>query len=112
VLELLVEFLREDGHATDTASNGAEALERIGATAYDVIFSDVRMPQLSGPDFYREIARRAPELCRRFVLVTGDELNAETRAFLDETRVPNLGKPFDLPEIRQIVQRVLAAAMR
>jgi CheY-like chemotaxis protein len=40
------------------ASNGAVALRMLGARDYDLIMSDSGMPVLSGPELYREVARR------------------------------------------------------
>jgi CheY-like chemotaxis protein len=109
VLEVLANFLREDHHVVDSVGDGAEALDRL-ARAYGLIFSDVRMPRLDGLGLYRALERRAPALARQFVLVTGDVLNDEVRTFLAETGVPSLSKPFDLAEVRRLVQRLLPGA--
>jgi two-component system NtrC family sensor kinase len=109
VLEVLADFLGTIGHHVETAGDGAAALEKILASRCDAILSDVRMPVLDGPGLYRELAGRAPELSRRFVLITGDVLSPETRTFLKETGVPSLTKPFDFDEIQRVLRRVLEA---
>jgi len=40
------------------------------------------------------------------VFVAGDILNHEKRAFLERTGAPHVLKPFDLPEVRQLVHRI------
>jgi len=106
VLQLLGEMLGGDHHTVDTVADGTQALERLRETSYDLILSDVRMPYLDGPGLYRALERRRPELCRRFVLMTGDVLSAEIQAFLEQTGVPGLSKPFDRSEVRRVIQRV------
>lgn len=109
VAAMLADFLALDGHRVDTVPNGRIALERLGAGAYDLIISDVRMPELDGPGLYREIRRRHPRLLSRFVFVTGDVLSPAVRELIERTRIPEISKPFDLAEIRQALRRVLAA---
>ncbi|MFQ5899412.1 MAG: response regulator, partial [Candidatus Methylomirabilia bacterium] len=106
---LLAEMLSADGHQVDTAADGAMALDKLRERAYDVIVGDIRMPTLDGPGLYRELERCHPELSRRIIFITGDELGPETREFLDTTGAPKLGKPFDQEDLRRAVERVLRA---
>ena len=53
--ELLDFTLRLSGHDVDTATGGREALELLAARRYDVILSNVSMPEMSGEDLYRRI---------------------------------------------------------
>jgi two-component system, NtrC family, sensor kinase len=106
VLQLLGEMLGADHHTVDAVADGTQALEQLRRTSYDMILSDVRMPYLDGPGLYRALERRLPELCRRFVLMTGDVLSAEIRAFLEQTGVPGLSKPFDRGEVRRVIQQI------
>jgi len=106
----LAEALQEDGHEVGIADNGVTALEMLERRTYDLVLSDTKMPRLDGEHFYAEIERRFPQLRRRIVFVTGDILNREKRAFLERTGAPHLLKPFDLPEVRELVRRMLADA--
>src|SRR2546425_6593073 len=96
VAEALAEMLGRDGHTVDVANDGARALELLGTGTYDVIVSDTRMPVLDGEAFYAELERRFPALCRRFIFLTRDVLNSDTRAFLARIGGPLLTKPCGL----------------
>jgi two-component system, NtrC family, sensor kinase len=109
VLQLLGEMLGADHHTVDTVGDGTQALEVLRGTSYDLILSDVRMPYLDGPGLYRALERRLPDLCRRFVLMTGDVLSAEIQTFLEQTGVPGLSKPFDRGEVRRVIQQIAGA---
>ena len=109
VLQFLGEMLGADHHTVDTVSDGTQALEVLRRTSYDLILSDVRMPYLDGPGLYRALERRLPDLCRRFVLMTGDVLSAEIQTFLEQTGVPGLSKPFDRGEVRRVIQQITGA---
>jgi PAS domain S-box-containing protein len=109
VAGVLAEFLTSDGHQVDTAGNGVEALKKLEECSYDVILTDLRMPELDGPGFYQELERRHPALCRRVIFLTGDALTPKTQALLRQTAVRAVGKPFDFGDIRCVIQQVLQA---
>lgn len=48
IRELVKEVLASQGHTFDMAENGAAALERIKAKAYDLVIMDRNMPKLDG----------------------------------------------------------------
>jgi len=110
VASLLAEMLSGAGYRVDTAENGRVAATKLAEKAYDLVFSDLKMPVLDGPGLYREIEARAPALARRFVFITGDTLSPRTTQFLDETDAPCLSKPFAPDEAQAIAARVLARA--
>ncbi|MCG6972898.1 MAG: sigma-54 dependent transcriptional regulator [Desulfobacterales bacterium] len=53
---MLSSMLKNDGYRVDTASNGSEALDMVDQTLYDFILCDLRMPDMSGMEFF-ETAR-------------------------------------------------------
>jgi CheY-like chemotaxis protein len=108
VAEVLSDLLTGDDHRVDIAENGVEALARLGAASYDLILSDLRMPELDGPGLYRRLEQEGNALARRLVFVTGDMLSGDVRAFLERTNALCLSKPFELDEIRRIVETALA----
>ncbi|MDQ3828121.1 MAG: response regulator [Candidatus Tectomicrobia bacterium] len=108
IATVLVEVLQLDGHAVEMVGSGEAALRKLGAEEYDLILSDIRMPDLDGPTLYREIEVRHPCLLRRFIFLTGDIISPEISHFLEHTGVPYLRKPFTLEMVREVVQRALA----
>jgi PAS domain S-box-containing protein len=109
VAAVLAEMLAVDGHRIDVAPNGALALDRLREGAYDLVLSDIRMPELDGLGLYQEVRRLHPEMARRFVFLTGDRLSTETGKFLATAGAPSLGKPFHLDEVLSVVRRMLQA---
>jgi CheY-like chemotaxis protein len=103
IRETLAEILEHYGFLVDIAANGQEALERIEGNAYDGILSDIRMPGLNGMELYRRLRSFNPDLADRFVVVTGDDLSGSVRAFLDETGVPFIEKPFGPADVRRVI---------
>lgn len=107
ILELCAEFLSSEGYKVDTVSNGKEAISLLQKKDYDVVISDMKMPSLSGAEFYKLVNEKYPKVAKRIIFVTGDLLNLETKAFLESTNNPYLIKPFKLNDLRNIVKEVL-----
>jgi nitrogen fixation negative regulator NifL len=107
VAGVLTDLLKAAHEQVDTASDGRAALERIEQADYDLILCDVRMPGLDGPELYRALRLKHPELLSRFVFLTGDTLNPESRDFVQHTGAPCLSKPFDFDDVYQVIGRVL-----
>ena len=107
LLAVFVEALTAEGYRVATASNGRLALDRMREARYDVIFCDIRMPELDGIGLYRVLERDHPELCPRIIFVTGYGLSPDIQAFVLETGVPILWKPFHVAEICWIARLML-----
>lgn len=61
--------LSDKGYVVVTAENAAEALEKMRSQEYDVVFSDIKMPGMSGIEFAEEVRARKP--WTPVVIVTG-----------------------------------------
>ena len=48
-------FLEQKGYSVDTATSGNEAIEKVDANNYDIIFLDENMPGLSGLETLAQI---------------------------------------------------------
>ncbi len=107
VRRLIDDALTSQGYEVDTAVNGREGLERIIAQPYDLIMSDLRMPELDGIGLYREVERRRPELVARIVFVSGTTELPEYTLFLRHNSVPVLSKPFRVEILFRFVAQCL-----
>ena len=104
---LISDILSADGHTVDTAVNGLAALNHVERNHYDLILSDLRMPELDGPGLYRELERRCPELVTRIAFVTGSAQSAGMEQFLQKTGAPILYKPFRMQDLQKLVTDLL-----
>jgi len=109
IAETLCEILDQRGLKTEAVFNGQEALDRIAQHEYDLVLSDLRMPVLDGPGLYHALVQGHPEMIGRLAFITGDSLSPEIQAFLRDTKVPCLEKPF-LPEDVELSRRDVEAA--
>lgn len=105
--ELIAERLAADGLEIDIATSGAAAVELIRSRAYDVLITDLRMPDMDGSQLIAEVERIAPALLHRSIVITGDALGPELDATMTDRRLPVLEKPLDFDALRGAVRRLL-----
>jgi len=93
------------GHEILYARNGSEALAQLEAgEAIDLIFCDLRMPDISGVEVHQAVCERHAELCTRFVFLTGGLADEATEQYIRQSGALILGKP-----VRQVAfDKILA----
>ena len=102
---LLQEIFLQEGYDVDVASSGAEALELATRKPFDIVLSDVQMPDLDGIEVLRRLRRVAPD--STVILVTAyGTIEAAIRA-LHEGAFDYVRKPFKLDEVRLCVARAM-----
>ena len=110
ITQLIIDVLSLDGHGVDTAPNGIAALEKIEGRRYDLILTDLHMPEMDGAGLYRELAKRQTLPRQKIIFLTGTAGMSEAHRLVQETGLPLLRKPFDLVELLELVRKVLDAA--
>jgi DNA-binding response OmpR family regulator len=104
----LLLFLEAQGFTVTRVTDGAEGLRQIMATEFDYILCDMVMPNMPGEQFYHAVEQRKPELCRRFIFMTGHQADPRSDIFIRRVRGLMLWKPFPLADLltaTQIVRR-------
>ncbi len=107
ITELISDVLVRYGAEIEVAGSGVKALERLKDGSYDVVVCDQRMPGLSGQRLYRLVESLNPKLQHRFLFVTGDVVNAQTRRFFTQEGVQYIRKPFRIQDLVDAIEGVL-----
>ena len=106
---LAVRRILASEHDVVAVSSAREALKRItGGEQFDVILSDVMMPDMTGIDLHARLGELSPEQSHRMVFMTGGAFTPRARQFLEQVRVPVLEKPFEPSSLRALMRRVVA----
>ena len=100
----LTRVLRAHDVTAVTAAREALSLLEAGVS-YDLILSDLMMPEMSGMELYDELSRRFPDAAARVVFISGGAFTAHATTFLEEVPNERLEKPFDPQTIRALARR-------
>lgn len=103
------EFLRMSGHEVVTATNGREALEQASVTKFDLIITDLIMPDKDGIEVIVTLRRAMPHL-KVIAISGGGRLNAKDYLSIAQKlgAAATLAKPFSGSDLVATVDRVLA----
>ena len=106
VRDLLVRFLRQQGHEVVVARDGREALESFKAQPADLVLSDVRMPRLDGLQLLHAIKDINPRV--PVVLISGYG-DVETVVNALKSGAENfLAKPLDMAVLGKVIDQALS----
>ncbi|MEZ4221279.1 MAG: response regulator [Polyangiaceae bacterium] len=104
--ETLAANLELEDYEVVEATSGLDALGLFQSQHFDVVLSDIQMPQLNGVDALREMKRLRPEV--PVVLMTAYAHEAVLREAVDEGAFTIVLKPFGIEEILDVVRRAAA----
>ncbi len=107
LLLTLAANLELEGLEVETAASGAIALELIKKQSFDLVLSDVRMPNMNGVELFREIHKLYPKL--PVILMTAFAMESLIEQAIREGAFTVLPKPFD---VDQLLGTLLHAARR
>ncbi len=102
---LLREVFVQEGYEVAVASSGAEALRLAAERPFDIVLSDVQMPDIDGIEVLRRLRSIAPDLSVILVTAYGT-IETAIRA-LHEGAIDYVRKPFKLDEVRLCVARAM-----
>jgi CheY-like chemotaxis protein len=96
----LVGYMLEPEFEVVMLEGGRAALAHLeGGAHFDVLLSDLMMPDISGVDLFRALVGERPALARRIIFMTGGTFTDGMGAFLRELGAEPLLKPFSRDEV-------------
>jgi len=105
------EALRDAGYQVHAEQSALEAVRRAAQCPFDVVFTDVLMPEMSGIDVCQAIKRACPQT--QVVLISGhpEAAQAQRAAFLSAGgHAEILHKPFGIDTLLDVTQQLVPPA--
>ncbi len=100
---LLLDVLKSDGHEVDAVANGFDALKLDKKRPYDIVLSDVHMPQMNGYELLTQLKSRRPDVAIVMMDSYPEELSERC---LEEGAIRCIHKPFDIDELRATIKSI------
>ncbi len=109
ILDIICEMLRSRGFGCDTATKGGEALDILRQHQYDLLITDVRLPDVSGIDILKLVGKKYPLM--PVIIVTGFASIENTKEAMRLGAVDYLPKPFSAQMVLSSVENILTSSM-
>jgi len=99
-------ILKKRGYLAEACACGKEAIEKLGSSSYDILLTDLKMPEMTGIELLKTAAKLNPSMGA--IIMTGfGEINSYLEA-MDLGAAEYLNKPVKSEELELIIERLMA----
>ena len=99
------EALKREGYSVDAANDARTALRLVGERLYNLVLTDVKMPELSGLQLLQEARQKSADTL--FILMTAFGTVESAVEAMKEGAYDYLSKPLDMQRLRALVLKAL-----
>ena len=104
IRELIIDLL-SDKYFIDTVPDCFKAQKSIEEKDYDCILCDLRIPGMSGMEFYNHLKENHSPYAKRIIFLTGDTYDQESQSFIKKTGNMYLAKPFKIDDFFDQIEK-------
>ena len=105
VRDILARMLTAKGHQVVSASGGQEGIEKFKSESFDLVFTDLGMPKVSGWDVGKAVKKMNATVPVAMITGWGMELNKEK---MTENGIDLIiSKPFNLAQVTELVSEAI-----
>lgn len=101
----LGELLEMEGHSVEKVENGADALKMLGGGEFELVISDIKMPQMDGVELLEAISEKYPDL--PVVMISGHGTIETAVSCLRKGAADFIEKPIDMNRVLASVRGAL-----
>lgn len=101
----LIEILCDEGYDAVGKANSSEALTLLQSEAFDIMLTDLRLPEISGMELFEKSREYAPDM--KTILMTAYSSVKEAVEAMKKGVYEYLTKPLNLEELFVIIQKAV-----
>lgn len=106
IRESLSLILKKRGYLAESCACGKDAIEKLENSSYDILLTDLKMPEMTGIELLKTAAKLNPSMGA--IIMTGfGEINTYLEA-MDLGAAEYLNKPVKSEELELIIEKVMA----
>ncbi len=102
---IIKDTVAEAGAETETALDGLDAAEKLEASRFDIVISDLNMPRMDGMELLRHIRENSPKIL--VIIVTGFAALETAIEAIKLGAYDYIQKPFKMEELGVVVRNAI-----
>jgi PAS domain S-box-containing protein len=103
---VLVDMLKRLGYRADAVADGVEVLQALQIRPYDLVFMDIRMPEMDGLTATKEIRKLWPDNGPKVVAITAFAMDKDRETCLDAGMDGYIAKPVDIDDLVMLLHSI------
>ena len=110
IRQILARIVRRDGYTVEEAVNGKDALEKMSANRFDLVITDVKMPEIGGLELLAKIKSDYPDT--KVVIITSHVGDTTSSQVLSAGADQFIEKPFKNFEISRTLSDLMSISKK
>jgi len=100
--DVFCDILRVNNYKAESCYGGQQAIEKIKKSDFDLMFLDIRMPDMDGIQTLKEVMKIKPEVS--VIMMTGYSMDELVHKAIEEKASDIIYKPFEIDKVLSLIQ--------
>ncbi len=100
--DVFCDILRSNDYAAESCYGGEEAIKKIQDEPCDIMFLDIRMPDMDGITTLKEVKKIRPETM--VIMMTGYSVDGMVQQAIEEKASEVIYKPFEIDKVLSLIK--------
>lgn len=102
--DVFCDILRANNYRAESCYGGVQAIELITKNAFDIMFLDIRMPDMNGIETLRQVKKIRPDTT--VIMMTGYSVDEMVHRAIEEKASEIIYKPFEIEKVLGLIRDV------
>lgn len=102
--DVFCDILKANDYKVESCYGGTQAIEITDDSEFDILFLDIRMPDMDGIETLKEIKKRHPDTT--VIMMTGYSVDELVHKAIEEKASEIIYKPFEIDKVLGLIETV------
>jgi len=100
--DVFCDILKSNNYKAESCYGGKQAIEMVQNNTFDIMFLDIRMPDMNGIETLKEIKKIRPETT--VIMMTGYSVDEMVHMAIEEKASEIIYKPFEIEKVLSLIK--------
>ncbi|MGB2661359.1 MAG: response regulator [Candidatus Omnitrophota bacterium] len=100
--DIFCDMLKANNYKAECCYGGSQAIEMVKSASFDIMFLDIRMPEMDGIQTLKEIKKVSPDTI--VIMMTGYPVDEMVHKAIEEKASDIIYKPFEIDKVLSLIK--------